>query len=98
MRKVYIVHRVATRTNPGACAGHKIKMVEKVFDIEEKAISYIRKKIMLWYYTLERRGYDLEPVIDETLWSRPGKSAYFKGRDGETRIYGDMYYKVMDVE
>jgi hypothetical protein len=98
MKEVYIVHRHVSYKYPDNEIEEIANTVSKVFDTEDKAVDYIRKEIADWRDTLVRRKRIVEPIVDETQWSRPGMRAYFRGRDGDASVFRNMYYEVHDVE
>lgn len=98
MKEVYIVHRYVSYKYPDNKVEEIANTVLKVFDTEDKAVDYIRKEIVEWHESLVRRKRIVEPIVDETRWSRPGMRAYIRGRDGDTSIFRNMYYEVCDVE
>lgn len=98
MKEVYIVHRYVSYKYPDNKVEEIANEVSKVFDAEDKAVNYIRKEIEDWYNSLVNRKRIVEPIVDETRWSRPGMRAYFRGSDGDASIFRNMYYEICNVE
>lgn len=98
MAEVYIVHRYVSYKHPDNKIEEIANTVSKVFDAEDKAVDYIRKEIADWHDTLVRRKRIVEPITDETQWSRPGMRAYFRGSDGDASVFRNMYYEICNVE
>lgn len=98
MVQVFVVHRYVSYSYPDNKIEDRFDSVERVFDTEVKAIDYIRKEIVSWHDYSVAHKCPVGSVIDETQWSRPGKRAYFKGRDGDAIVFRNLYYTACDVE
>ena len=98
MKEVYIVHRYVSYKYSDNNVEEIENSVSKVFDAEDKAVDYIRKEIAYWHETLVNRKRIVDPIVDETRWSRPGMRAYFRGKDGNASVFRNMYYEICNVE
>ena len=100
LKEVYIVNRCLVHTNTDDNTNEEIYNCEviRACRTEEQAIEFIRREITEWRDFLVEQGLAAAPIVDETQFSSPGTSAYFRTRFGNIESLRKMYYVKGTVE